>query len=67
MYRLTLPEIARLYVGWNALNENTNDEALGAVDSQAAAQARARRANPHAGNARRVRASDRRVAEQYAD
>jgi len=67
MYRLTFPEIARLYVGWKALNENTQDEALGAADSQAAAQARARRANPHAGKGRRVRASDRRVAEQFAD
>jgi len=67
LYRLTIPEIARLYVGWKSRNEQAEDESLEQVDGRAAAQARARRSNPHAGKRRRVRESDRRVAEQFAD
>jgi len=72
IYRLTYPEIARLYLGWRALHGQDGGQQaqsmnqIAQVDSSAAAKARAAQANPHRGKARQVRESDLRTAKQFA-
>jgi hypothetical protein len=57
MYKLTVPEMARLHRGWSALKE-AEAEASGDVDG------RANRANPHR-QKRGIRQSDMEMLEQY--
>lgn len=64
LYRLTIPELARLRRGFRVYQEAKEESAEEQAPSDHAAQSRAKRANPHRGTVG-PRQSDRELVENF--